>query len=667
MTPPVPVCLLLTCDPKLAQQLARSAGGMATIRATADRAEWVRACGTPVLLLLDLRHPEADVALAASDPDARHGLIAFGVPESEPFLACSEAGVFALEPLEVPMDHLRRILGHALILHQTREELSLLRQQVADHPAPPPPAADEPALNLAPLHELWRASRHFHDIQKLLDQLVDGVAAAGRIARVGVFARLQDETDYRLWAGLRCLDNAAALSFGPADAFPHWLERHAHLVCRAHLPHVDDLRDRRLLQRVLEETGAEIIVPLLGKRGLIGWYFVGHRATGLPYTPRDLSDLTIIGEQIATLLENATLVEELAVQKTLAENLLETIPTGIVAVSQDGLVRWFNRAAEQILGVTAAETVNRPVEQAGGRVADLALQTIRDGVVPAPVVWTDPASRRTIRANAHRIGADGAWLGAMLLVSDISGERLLREKQEELERHAFWNDLAAALSHEVRNPLVAISTFAQLLPERHTDPEFRQQFFTIVTGEVTRLNAIITQINAFAHPHKPAFRKTDPVEIAIHACALAAKRTAPDKLAVVRAFEPKLPLLSADADALADALAQLLINAHEAVCGRPFPLVSLTLRCSAAEEPRALVFAVTDNGPGIPPEMQEKLFSPFSTTKPRGLGLGLPLARRAAVDHGGRIDVASTPQGTTVTLTLPLEGRLNHAETTADC
>jgi len=410
-----------------------------------------------------------------------------------------------------------------------------------------------------------------------------------------------------------------------------------------------------------------MIVFLFGKQGLLGWILIGHRATGIPFAPRDYSDLTAIGEQVATLLENALLVEELAVQKRLAENLLETIPVGILAVSQEGVVRWFNGAAERLLGVTAAAAVNQPVERVGSRIADVVLRTIRDGGVPAPAVWTDPASRRTIRADVHRIGDGGAAMGAMLLLSDMTLKRLLREKQEEVERHAFWTDLAAAMSHEVRNPLVAISTFAQLLPERYADPEFRQQFFDVVTGEVHRLNAIITQINTFAHPPRPVFRPTVPGEIAQQACARAATLAGTDKPPVTCAVDEGLPMLCADADALTDCLARLLVNAREAVRGRPSPRILLQVRCTGAEdEGRSLVFAVGDNGPGVADDMRDKLFSPFSTTKPSGLGLGLPLARRAVVDHGGRIDVDTTADGTTVTVILPLKERSDHDET-LDC
>lgn len=665
MTPPAIGCLLLTCDPYLSRHLIQSAGDRVDVRPVLTRLELSRLQerDSSMWIWLDLRHPEADALLKESTPEARTAMVAFGVPESVPFLDCCDRGVFAVEPLDITAPQLRKTMRQAMTLHQAREDLHLLRAQtVADRMAPPSAATAEPAQNMAPLYELGRASRHFQDAHKLLDQLVEGVAASGRLARVGVFARLHDETDYRMQSGLRCLDDAGTLTFPPHDPFVRWLDRHAHLVCRAYLPHITAPRDRQLLQRTLDVLGAEVIIPLLGKRGLLGWIFAGHRATGLPFVSRDLTDLTVMGEQVATLLENALLVEELAVQKTLAENLLETLPVGILAASQEGVVRWFNRAAEGILGIQAVDTINRPVERAGSRIADLLGRTIRGESFPALASWTDPASRRTIQAAVHRIGQDGARMGAMLLLTDISRERLLHEKQEELERLAFWNDLAAAMSHEVRNPLVAISTFAQLLPERYTDPEFRKQFFEIVTGEVKRLNTIISQINAFAHPPEPRFRISAPEKIVEQACVRATRLLATDKLPAVSGITPDLPTILADADALSEGLAHVLVNAYESVAGRPSPHIGLHLRVSGTDGDRALVFTVTDNGPGIPEDLRKKLFSPFSTTKPRGLGLGLPLARRAVVDHGGRIDVDSTPQGTTVTITLPLEGRLNHAE-----
>jgi len=139
-----------------------------------------------------------------------------------------------------------------------------------------------------------------------------------------------------------------------------------------------------------------------------------------------------------------------------------------------------------------------------------------------------------------------------------------------------------------------------------------------------------------------------------------------DKLPVTSIVSPGLPSVRADPDALAEGIAHVLVNAYEAVAGRSSPHIRLHVRCTGTEGGRALVFAVSDNGPGIPDDIRDKLFSPFCTTKPGGLGLGLPLARRAAVDHGGRVDIDSSPQGTTLTISLPLEDHPSHVET-PDC
>jgi nitrogen-specific signal transduction histidine kinase len=662
------VCLLLTRDAELARRLAADATDVVDIRTVASQAElerWQERTG-PTPVLLDLRHADSARVVAEATPARRITLIAFGLPESAPFLACHDAGLFAVEPLSCAAAPWRQTMRQIAAVVHLQEERDELRQRLAAaERAAAAHAADSvaPAPGL-PLHPFVRVSRHFHDAQRLLEQAVEAIAVAAGSARVGVFARWREEPAYRLRAGMGWLEGTDTFAFAPHEPLVRWLERQAHLVCRAHLPQVTDPQERVLLLRALDAVGAEIIMPLPGKHGLLGWVFLGHRATGLPFTPRDLADLAVMGEQVATLLENALLYAEIAVQKTLAENLLETVPVGILAAAEDGTVRWFNRAAETILDLTANEVVNQPVEHAGSRQADLIRRALRGSTPGTPVTWTDPASRRTLQASVHRVGDHSARLGAMLLLTDVTRERLLQETREEVERHAFWNDLAAAMSHEIRNPLVAISTFAQLLPERYEDEDFRRQFYEIVTGEVQRLNRIITQINSFAHPPVPSFRPVAPTHVAEQARERARHLLPPGSAHIELGIEPGLPRLTADETALADGLAHLLVNACEAVHGRPEPKVTLHVRYSGAAGSGDVAFAVSDNGPGVPDEVRDKLFSPFGTTKPRGLGLGLPLARRAAVDHGGRIDVDSSPQGTTVTLVVPLERRdSDHAET----
>src|SRR4029078_7223741 len=98
---------------------------------------------------------------------------------------------------------------------------------------------------------------------------------------------------------------------------------------------------------------------------------------------------------------------------------------------------------------------------------------------------------------------------AVAVVHDLTAEHNRRQKQDLVDRAAFWTDLAASMSHEIRNPLVAIKTFAQLLPERFCEPEFRKNFNQIVVEEIHRLDKIVSQINSFAHPAELKMRPLD--------------------------------------------------------------------------------------------------------------------------------------------------------------
>src|SRR5207244_489222 len=221
-----------------------------------------------------------------------------------------------------------------------------------------------------------------------------------------------------------------------------------------------------------------------------GWVFCGHRVTGQLFDDRDLEGLTMLAEHVSTILENALLYEEATVQRTLAETLLKSIPPGIVAIDVDATIRWFNPPAEKILGLSSAKALNKPVETVGNRLASLLRETL-ESKTPPPQQWIDNNTRRSLFVETRQLADNGSPLGAVAVIQDLTVQETLREKQALLDRATFWTDLAASMSHEIRNPLVAIKTFAQLLPERFDDADFRKQFNKIVVNEIDRLDKII--------------------------------------------------------------------------------------------------------------------------------------------------------------------------------
>src|SRR5204863_3994625 len=127
----------------------------------------------------------------------------------------------------------------------------------------------------------------------------------------------------------------------------------------------------------------------------------------------------------------------------------------------------------------------------------------------APQQWIDAKNQKLFSLETRRLEDAGAHLGVVAVLHDLTPQENQREKQDLLDRAAFWTDLAASMSHEIRNPLVAIKTFAQLLPERFDDPDFGKDFNEVVVQEIDRLDKMITQINNFAHPSELVMKPVD--------------------------------------------------------------------------------------------------------------------------------------------------------------
>ena len=276
-------------------------------------------------------------------------IIAFGAPHSDPLREAEEFGIYAVEDLQLDRNRFQALLGRAFDLLRVMQENRELRDQSIPNrePVPLPQSrldmtterTSNPSLQML---RFPRVFRRVDDVDTLLENVVEGVADAAAVSRVGIFSRIRQGDRYRMRAGLRCLPESHELEFGERDPLVRWFELHAHLISRANLSQSVDQTQRALLRRALDTFGAEVIVPLYARGRIIGWIFFGHHVTGQPFTYGDLEGLMMLAEQISTVLENALLYEEITVQKTLAETLLKAIPAGIVATDEDGIVRWFN-------------------------------------------------------------------------------------------------------------------------------------------------------------------------------------------------------------------------------------------------------------------------------------------------------------------------------------
>jgi len=655
---PLPQCILYSRDEELVDRLLRLAAPIAAIQpieAQEDLEQWIVQFGDSVLLA-DLRAPNClDVLANIRRERPATVLIVMGADRSDPMLAAEFLEPYAMLPREPDRRAFKALLKQAAECLSLRRKTRVLERELTAlnerHTAPKPEVR---TLFSAPLQNFSKAQRNFDNLEMLFDSVVEGLVATARVSRAGIFIRPEHEHAYLYQAGTRCLATTAQLTVQANDPFVRWMELHTHLISRKTLLNIPDPEEREMLKQMLDALGAEIIIPLYATGMIKGWIFVGQRSTGIPFEVADLEDLTTLADHISTTLEKALQYEETALQKALAETLLHSIPFGIVACDENATIRWFNSTAREIMQTEKDTVIGSPAEALGSRVADMLRRALDNQETHQAQEWTEARTKRTLSAETRCLTDGGGCVGAMMMIHNVTGAKLLQEKEDQLERAAFWNELASSMSHEIRNPLVAIKTFSQLLPERYEDPDFRAEFSEQVTMEVDQLNHIIDKINEFANPPKPVYQSLDvrkPIEFAVTRIQSEFDH---ENLKIHLSSDESNLQINGDASSMEECIYHLLKNAVENLDNKPGSCVNVTVKGRPAQQGNGSVYImITDNGGGIDASLRDKVYSPFSTIKARGLGLGLPIAKRAVIDHNGQIDIDTSTAGTTVSITLP--------------
>jgi len=250
-------------------------------------------------------------------------------------------------------------------------------------------------------------------------------------------------------------------------------------------------------------------------------------------------------------------------------------------------------------------------------------------------------------------------------------DRLHREQIETLKKMARANrlsavgTLAAGIAHEIRNPLVSIQTFLEMVPEKfeelplsdpaQVDREFWEKFRSLSFKEIQRIRALISELVNLARPSPPHFSEEDICKIIQSMVELTGKEADKKGVEVHTDLERDLPLVRIDPAKIKQVLLNLILNALQAMAqGGKMQLIAR--RGKQREPAQSVQVILRDSGPGIPEEIQEQLFDPFFTTKEpgEGIGFGLTICHQIMEEHGGEIEIKSQAgQGTEVTLTFP--------------
>ncbi len=446
------------------------------------------------------------------------------------------------------------------------------------------------------------------------------------------------------------------------------LERTQEPIVLDELHRVRSTPELERVRRQMKSLHVGVAMGIFSREQLAGVMLLGARRSGRIYGTVEQSALRVLCGQLAVAIENAQLFTEVQNAKIYNETLLQNLTTGVVAADRNGLITVFNREVEQITGLTASELLARKISNLPEALRDILSETLTQGERQGDreIILRSGDKSTILRASSSIFhGQDGAPLGALMVLTDVTTLKRLEMQIRRSDRLASLGTLSAGMAHEIKNPLVSIKTFAQLLPERYQDSDFRETFFSLIGHEVDRIDSLVNQLLRFARPAKPLLKPMHVHEVLEKALLLVGHRLYQKDIKLTRSWRAEVDTIRADADQIEQVFLNFFINAHDAM--KPGGSLTVATEIGSTETwPTALPdspndvreilrVSVEDDGAGIKPEDVAHVFDPFFTTKDYGTGLGLSVVHGIVQEHGGQIEVESElNRGTSFHILLPL-------------
>ncbi|HEX9126091.1 MAG TPA: ATP-binding protein [Methylomirabilota bacterium] len=352
------------------------------------------------------------------------------------------------------------------------------------------------------------------------------------------------------------------------------------------------------------------------------------------------------------------------------EALVSGLPDALVGVDADLRIILWNPAAEDLLGRSARRVTGRALKEVFPPETSLVrhlTDTLATGESrsesSAVIEGPDGRPVHVSLVTAPLAGRSGAVTSAVAVVRDISRLRQLESEVRRGETLAAAGQMAVGLAHEIRNPLSAIRGAVQLMQRELGDEARWGEYTAVLLKEVTRVNSIIEMLLDLGRPVTLHSVPLNVHQLLERVALLLEEEATSLGVQFVRRYDPSLPPILADEDRIVQVFHNLVRNAIEAMPGggrltlvTRLSMNPLFAKVDLGQGQKSLAeIQIADEGQGMPEATRDKVFTPFFTTKERGLGLGLALCHRIVEEHKGAIQVTSEPgRGTAVSCFLPI-------------
>jgi two-component system nitrogen regulation sensor histidine kinase NtrY len=407
------------------------------------------------------------------------------------------------------------------------------------------------------------------------------------------------------------------------------------------------------IQRLAEATEAIAQGDLNVKIAVKATDEIGTLVDSFNRMTEDLRFSKLELEQANTSLRQSNL--ELDRRRAYTEAVVETIAAGVLSIDRTGAITTFNPSAERILGVAGDQIRGRHVNEAFKELGLDLFQTAYDRILAdgrdtlsLEGVMDVKGQYLTIGLNLSRMRNEaGKDLGFVLVFEDLS--ELIKA-----QKVAAWKEVAQRIAHEIKNPLTPIQLSAQRLRKKFFEKasDFESIFdeaTNVIVAEVNSLKHMVDEFSKFARMPAPQMARQSLHDVIREVQAL--YRTAHRDVEILTDLDDALPPFSFDREQINRVFVNLFDNAVQAMNQKG----RLWVSTKYDSRRRRAVVTVADEGCGIHPEDQERMFLPYFSRKRTGTGLGLAIVQRIITDHDGQIRASNNqPKGAVLTFELPV-------------
>jgi two-component system, NtrC family, sensor histidine kinase AtoS len=546
------------------------------------------------------------------------------------------------------------VLRHALDKQRLAREVATLRSSAVRAPAPAA-AVTEPAWDGAALARALKGfTRVFaagFDLPRAIEMFLDAIGDLVRPTRMALLLPDADGRDFRIVAHRGLVPQIVqSVRLSVDGGLAGWLATQGRVAPLHDLVDVEIVRELKLLQGV-------VATPLLAHGELVAILVLGQPVFGTRYGRAEMEALFDLATHLGTVIQSIGLHQQLEREKEFTERILSHMSSGVITIGRDQRVGTMNRRAEEVLGISAHAVVGQDLRVLPSPLGDLLFDTLSSGRAQPRTEIQLALRRLWIEISTYVVRDEEAGpLGAVLVFEDLTAQKELAAQKREADQFQLLTRVVARIADEIKNPLVSINTFIELIGERYDDPEFRKHFSSVVRRDVRRLVEVFEKLAGLVTEGELNFSTVDAYEVVtqlVEAIDLVDDGVGKHlQLDVAPEAEPQL--VKVDALQLRKALSYLI---RYLTHNSPSDLAKISLSVGRDDATDGGVrIHVGSRTANVSSEKLQRLFDPVQMVQESLIDVGPAVSQRLLEALGGQLRVRQSKQELAFLVTLPPAG-----------